>query len=155
MRVGLGYDVHRMVAGRPLMLGGVQIPFEKGLLGHSDADVLVHAACDALIGAVGKGDLGTHFPDNDPQYQGISSIELLKSSYRMVQRQGYRLINMDALLIAQAPKISPYRDAMRKTMAAALNCVEDMINVKATTTEGLGFAGTGEGMAAQCVVLID
>lgn len=155
MRVGLGYDVHQLAAGRPLILGGVQIPFEKGLSGHSDADVLVHAACDALLGAAGMGDLGTHFPDNDPQYKGVFSIELLKSSYQLVQGQGYKLVNMDALLIAQAPRISPFRDAMRQTMAEALQCEENRINIKATTTEGLGFCGTGEGMAAQCVVLID
>lgn len=155
MRVGLGYDVHRLVTGRPLILGGVRIPFEKGLLGHSDADVLVHAACDALLGAAGIGDLGSRFPDDDRKYKDIFSIELLKASYRLVRRKGYRLVNMDALLIAQAPRIAPFRDAMRSTMAAALNCREDMISIKATTTEGLGFAGTGEGMAAQSIVLIE
>lgn len=155
MRVGLGYDVHRLVPGRPLFLGGVEIPFHKGLLGHSDADVLVHAACDALLGAAGMGDLGQHFPDNDPQYKNIYSIDLLKASYQLVRDQGYRLVNLDALIVAQAPQIAPHRDTMRQTMAAALDCPEDRINIKATTTEGLGFAGTGEGMAAQCVVLLD
>lgn len=155
MRVGLGYDVHRLVPGRPLFLGGVEIPFHQGLLGHSDADVLVHAACDALLGAAGMGDLGQHFPDNDPQYKNIYSIDLLKASYQLVRKQGYRLVNLDALIVSQAPKIAPYRYAMRQTMAAALDCSEDRINIKATTTEGLGFTGTGEGMAAQCVVLLD
>lgn len=155
MRVGLGYDAHRLVTGRPLFLGGVQIPFDKGLLGHSDADVLVHAACDALLGAVGLEDLGRHYPDHKPEYKNIYSIKLLKLSYQMVQRRGYRLVNLDAVVIAQAPKISPHREAMQRTMAKAMNCGEDRINIKATTTEGLGFAGTGDGIAAQCIVLLD
>jgi 2-C-methyl-D-erythritol 2,4-cyclodiphosphate synthase len=155
MRIGTGYDVHRLVAGRPLVLGGVTIPSEKGLLGHSDADVLVHAACDALLGAAGLADIGHHYPDSDVQYKGIYSIELLQRTYRMVQDRGYTLINMDATIFAQAPKLAPYREVMQRTMTQALQVPMDRINIKATTTEGLGQVGTGEGMAAMCVVLID
>jgi 2-C-methyl-D-erythritol 2,4-cyclodiphosphate synthase len=154
MRIGMGHDVHRLVAGRPLVLGGVTIPFEKGLLGHSDADVLVHAACDALLGAAGLGDIGIHFPDSDVQFKGIYSIELLRRTAHMVHGQGLSLINMDATVFAQAPKIVPYRDAMRQVMAEALRVGIDRINIKATTTEGLGLIGAGEGMAAMCVALI-
>lgn len=154
MRIGMGYDVHRLVSGRPLVLGGVGIPFDKGLLGHSDADVLVHAACDALLGAAGLGDLGIHFPDNDPAYKDIYSIELLKNSMALIRSRGFELVNLDAVIIAQAPKLSPYRDTIKRTMADAMACDETAINIKATTTEGLGYTGTGEGMAAQCVVLI-
>jgi 2-C-methyl-D-erythritol 2,4-cyclodiphosphate synthase len=154
MRIGMGHDVHRLVLNRPLVLGGVTIPFEKGLLGHSDADVLVHAACDALLGAAGLGDIGIHFPDSDPQLEGIYSIELLRRTAHMVHEQGLSLINMDATVFAQAPKIAPYRDAMRQVMAEALRVTMDRISVKATTTEGLGLIGAGEGMAAMCVVLI-
>lgn len=154
MRIGTGYDVHRLIAGRPLVLGGVTIPFEKGLLGHSDADVLVHAACDALLGATGLADIGHHFPDSDARFKDIYSIELLRWTYRMVQDRGYALINMDATIFAQAPKLSPYREAMQRTMTQALQVPIDRINIKATTTEGLGQVGAGEGMAAMCVVLI-
>lgn len=154
MRIGTGYDIHRLVAGRPLIIGGVQIPFEKGLLGHSDADVLVHAACDALLGAAGLGDIGLHFPDTDPAYAGIFSIELLKRSMAMVVEKGYRLGNLDAVIFAQAPKIAPHRDAIQRNIATALNCTADSINIKATTTEGLGFVGAGDGMAAMCTVLL-
>lgn len=154
MRIGTGYDVHRLVPGRPLVLGGVTIPFEKGLLGHSDADVLVHAACDALLGAAGLADIGHHFPDSDERYKNIYSIELLRRSYALVRERKYTLINMDATIFAQAPKLAPHRDAMQKTMAQAMQVSPDQINIKATTTEGLGEVGAGEGMAAMCVALI-
>ncbi len=154
MRIGTGYDVHRLIAGRPLVLGGVTIPFEKGLLGHSDADVLVHAACDALLGAAGLADIGHHFPDSDARYKNIYSIELLRRTYELVRERGYLLINMDATVFAQAPKLSPHREAMQQTMARAMQVSADQINVKATTTEGLGEVGAGEGMAAMCVALI-
>lgn len=154
MRIGTGYDVHRLVAGRPLVLGGVTIPFEKGLLGHSDADVLVHAACDALLGAAGLADIGHHFPDSDARYKNIYSIELLRRTYELVRERGYLLINMDATVFAQAPKLAPHREAMQQTMAQAMQVSADQINIKATTTEGLGEVGAGEGMAAMCVALI-
>lgn len=154
MRIGTGYDVHRLVPGRPLVLGGVTIPFEKGLLGHSDADVLVHAACDALLGAAGLADIGHHFPDSDARYKNIYSIELLQRTYELVRERGYVLINMDATVFAQAPKLAPHREAMQQTMARAMQVSTDQINVKATTTEGLGEVGAGEGMAAMCVALI-
>jgi 2-C-methyl-D-erythritol 2,4-cyclodiphosphate synthase len=154
MRIGTGYDVHRLVPGCPLVLGGVTIPFEKGLLGHSDADVLVHAACDALLGAAGLADIGHHFPDSDARYKGIYSIELLRRTYELVNERGYALINMDATVFAQAPKLAPHREAMRQTMARAMQVSPDQINIKATTTEGLGEVGAGEGMAAMCVALI-
>jgi 2-C-methyl-D-erythritol 2,4-cyclodiphosphate synthase len=154
MRIGIGYDVHRLVPGRALVLGGVTIPFDKGLLGHSDADVLVHAACDALLGAAGLEDLGSHFPDHDATYKDVYSIELLRTSIRLIRSRGFDLVNLDAVIFAQAPKIAPYRDAMKQTMARAMACDETAVNIKATTTEGLGHIGKGEGMAAQCVVLI-
>lgn len=154
MRIGTGYDVHRLVPGRPLVLGGVTIPFEKGLLGHSDADVLVHAACDALLGAAGLADIGQHFPDSDAQYKNIYSIELLRRTYELVRERGYLLINMDATVFAQAPKLAPHREAMRQTMARAMQVPTDQVNIKATTAEGLGEIGAGEGMAAMCVALI-
>ncbi|MBI5894508.1 MAG: 2-C-methyl-D-erythritol 2,4-cyclodiphosphate synthase [Desulfobacterales bacterium] len=146
--------MHRLVPGRPLVLGGVTIPFEKGLLGHSDADVLVHAACDALLGAAGLADIGHHFPDSDARYKNIYSIELLQRTYELVRERGYVLINMDATVFAQAPKLAPHREAMQQTMARAMQVSTDQINVKATTTEGLGEVGAGEGMAAMCVALI-
>jgi len=155
MRIGMGYDVHRLIQGRPLILGGIQIPFEKGLLGHSDADVLAHAACDALLGAAGLGDLGCHFPDSCGAYKDIYSIKLLERCAQMVGENGFKVVNLDAVILAQAPKIMPYRMEMEKAMAKALNISTDCINIKATTTEGLGLIGRQEGMAAQCVVLID
>jgi 2-C-methyl-D-erythritol 2,4-cyclodiphosphate synthase len=155
MRIGLGYDVHRLIRGRPLILGGIQIPFEKGLLGHSDADVLVHAACDALLGAAGLGDLGCHFPDSCEEYKDIYSIKLLERCAQMVSEQGFKVVNLDAVILAHAPKLMPYRIEMEMTMARALNVSTNCINIKATTTEGLGLIGRQEGMAAQCVVLID
>lgn len=154
MRVGMGYDVHKLITGRPLILGGMHIPFEKGLLGHSDADVLVHAACDALLGAAGLGDIGLHFPDSSPEYKDIYSIELLRLVYRMLRDRGHRLVNLDATILAQEPKLAPYRQHMQQTMAQALETNPQIINIKATTTEGLGMVGAGEGMAALCIALI-
>lgn len=154
MRIGSGYDVHCLVEGRPLILGGVEIPFEKGLLGHSDADVLTHAVCDAVLGAAGLGDLGRHFPDTSEAFKDSDSIELLKICRQRMRDTGFELVNLDATLFAQAPKISPYKKEMEGRLAKALQVQVDCVNVKATTTEGLGFVGRQEGMAAQCVVLI-
>lgn len=154
MRIGSGYDVHRLVEGRPLILGGIEIPFEKGLLGHSDADVLTHAVCDAVLGAAGLGDLGRHFPDTSEKYKDSNSIELLKICGEMMMAKGFELVNADATLFAQVPKIAPYKKQMEQRLAKALKVPDDCINVKATTTEGLGFVGRQEGMAAECVVLI-
>lgn len=153
-KVGIGYDVHRLVPDRDLILGGVTIPYGKGLLGHSDADVLTHAICDALLGALGLGDIGQHFPDTDPVYQGISSITLLTRVAAYMQQQHFILGNLNAVVIAQQPKLRPYIDAMRTTLARALHTAPDNVNIKATTTEGLGFTGTGQGIAAQAVVHI-
>ena len=153
-RIGLGYDIHRLVPGRALVLGGETIPFDKGLLGHSDADVLVHAACDALLGAAGLGDIGEHFPDTDPKYRGAYSIDLLTSVYRMIKKNGLALVNMDATIFAQAPRLSPYKDRMAIRMADSMSVDRHMINIKATTNEGLGAIGHGDGMAAMCVVLL-
>ena len=155
MRVGIGYDVHRLVKGRPLILGGINVQHETGLLGHSDADVLVHSACDALLGAAGLGDLGQHFSDNDEAYKNIYSIHILEQCVQMIKQQGYQLINMDAVIFAQVPKLMPYRSAMENRLAQAMKVPKNAINIKATTTEGLGFVGRQEGMAAQCIVLID
>lgn len=155
MRIGHGYDVHRLVAGRKLILGGVHIPYEKGLLGHSDADVLLHALMDAMLGAAALGDIGKLFPDADDEYLGADSLELLKSVYMRVKDSGYAMSNADCTVIAQKPRLSPYIDAMRSNIAAALGCGIDRISVKATTEEGLGFSGEGLGIAAHAVVLID
>lgn len=155
MRIGTGYDVHRLVEGRKLIIGGVEIPYEKGLLGHSDADVLLHAIMDALLGAAALGDIGLHFPDSDKKYEGASSIELLKEVRRKLLEKGYTINNVDATIIAQAPKLRPYIDEMRKKIANALLLPIDDVSVKATTEEGLGFTGSGEGIAAQAVCLID
>ena len=156
LRIGQGYDVHRLVEGRKLILGGVEIPFEKGLLGHSDADVLLHALMDALLGAAGLGDIGKLFPDTDPRYKGISSLELLRQVAAALEAAGYGLVNADVTLLAQAPKIAPYREAMRANIAGALGVDElERISVKATTEEGLGFTGDGSGMAAQAIVLLE
>ena len=155
MRIGMGYDVHRLVEDRPLILGGVTIPFEKGLLGHSDADVLLHAVADSLLGAAGLEDIGRHFPDTDPAFKDADSWKLLARCGEMVRERGYAVGNLDATLFAQAPKIAPYRDAMRERIAEALQIEPGRVNVKATTTEGLGFVGAGEGMAAQCVALLE
>lgn len=151
MRIGLGYDVHRLVAGRKLVLGGVTIPYEKGLYGHSDADVLVHAICDALLGAAAAGDIGTHFPDNDPAFKGVYSIDLLARTHRIVKDKGYRVENLDTTIIAEAPKLQPYKDAMVARVAETLNIAAGRVNIKATTTEGLGFTGQGDGIAAMCI----
>ncbi|MEW6662215.1 MAG: 2-C-methyl-D-erythritol 2,4-cyclodiphosphate synthase [Bacillota bacterium] len=154
MRVGLGFDVHRLVAGRRLILGGVEIPYELGLAGHSDADVLVHALMDALLGALALGDIGQHFPDNDSQYAGIDSFLLLKRVMDLVKSQGYRVGNADLVVIAQRPKLAPYMAEMRQNLAKALEIDPSAMGVKATTTEHLGFTGRGEGIAAQAVVML-
>lgn len=151
MRVGMGYDVHRLVEDRKLILGGVEIPYEKGLLGHSDADVLIHAIMDALLGAAALGDIGKHFPDTDPQYKGISSVELLKHVAKLLDENNYVIENIDATVIAQRPKLRPYMEEMTKNVAGALGIEENRLNLKATTEEGLGFTGTGEGMASQAI----
>lgn len=154
MRIGQGYDVHRLKKGRKLVLGGVHVPFEKGLLGHSDADVLVHAACDAILGASGLGDLGEHFPDTDPRFKGIHSLKLLSHCAKLIEAKGYQVANLDASIIAQEPKLAPYRGQMQENMARVLNIPPEDVSIKATTTEGLGFTGQGQGMAAMCVVLL-
>lgn len=155
MRVGMGYDVHRLTAGRKLILGGVEIPYGKGLLGHSDADVLVHAVMDALLGAAALGDIGKHFPDTDPEYEGISSIRLLEHVGSLLDENGYVIENIDATIIAQHPKMRPYIDRMRENIAGALKIETDQVNVKATTEEGLGFTGTGEGISSQAVCAVE
>lgn len=154
IRTGFGYDVHRLVTGRSLILGGVKIPHPYGLLGHSDADVITHALCDAILGAAALGDLGQHFPDNDPRYTGISSIKLLEEVIQKIVSFGWRLGNADITLVSQAPKIAPFVAEMKKNISEACKVSVDQINIKATTTEGLGFTGTGEGMAAYAVVTI-
>ena len=155
MRIGHGYDVHRLVEGRPLILGGVNIPYEKGLLGHSDADVLLHAVSDALLGAAGLGDIGKHFPDTDPQYKGADSLELLRVVARRVQEAGYRVSNIDVTMIAQKPKLRPHIDTMQANIAGAVGVDVSRVNVKATTEEQLGFTGTGEGMSCHAVCLLE
>ncbi len=155
MRVGLGYDVHRLVEGRDLILGGVKIPYEKGLLGHSDADVLLHALTDALLGAAALGDIGRHFPDTDERYRGISSLILLEKAYTLVKERGYSLGNADMVLILQKPKLKEYIPFMEENIAEALSCEKERISVKATTEEGLGFTGQGEGVSAKAIVLLE
>lgn len=155
MRIGHGYDVHKLVENRKLILGGVDIPYEKGLLGHSDADVLAHALMDALLGAAALGDIGGLFPDNDDTYLGADSIELLKKVIALLREHGYVLVNADCTIIAQSPKLKPYIDAMRSTLAEAMGAELDSVSVKATTEEHLGFTGEGLGIAAHAVVLID
>ena len=154
MRVGLGYDAHRLVAGRPLILGGVAIPYEKGLLGHSDADVLTHAIGDALLGAVGAGDLGTHFPDQDPAYKDISSLILLARIMEVVRDRGFAPVNVDATIVAEQPRLAPHIPAMQAKLAPILGLTPAEVNIKATTTEHMGFTGRGEGLAAYAVVLV-
>lgn len=154
MRVGMGYDVHRLVEGRELIIGGVAIPYEKGLLGHSDADVLLHAISDALLGAAALGDIGKHFPDTDPAYKGASSLMLLKRVGELLEEKGFLIENIDATIIAQAPKMRPYIDTMRENIAKTLGVEPEQINVKATTEEGLGFTGNGQGISAQAVCLL-
>ena len=154
MRIGMGYDVHRLTEGRDLILGGVKIPYEKGLLGHSDADVLLHAVMDALLGAAALGDIGKHFPDSDPAYKGISSLKLLGHVGELLEKEGYTVGNIDATIIAQRPKMAPHIPVMRKNIAEVLRIEESQINIKATTEEGLGFTGSGEGISSQAVCLL-
>lgn len=154
MRIGHGYDVHRLTEGRKLLLGGVEIPFEKGLLGHSDADVLTHAVMDALLGACALGDIGHFFPDSDPAFAGADSLKLLEEVMRQLRARGFRVGNVDATVLAQRPKLAPYLDGMRENLAVRLGVTPDRISVKATTEEKLGFTGSGEGMAAHAVALI-
>ncbi|MFQ5587031.1 MAG: 2-C-methyl-D-erythritol 2,4-cyclodiphosphate synthase [Thermodesulfobacteriota bacterium] len=155
MRVGFGYDVHKFAEGRKLVLGGVDIPFRYGLSGHSDADVLLHAVCDALLGAMGEGDIGRHFPDTDPRYKGIASIELLDHVYRLLTTKGFRVVNIDSTIVAQTPRLAGYLPDMAANTAGTLSCADSQVNIKATTTEGLGFTGREEGIAANAVVLIE
>ena len=155
MRIGMGYDVHKLVEGRKLIIGGVDIPYEKGLLGHSDADVLLHAISDALLGAAALGDIGKHFPDTDMQYKGISSLILLKKVGELLEEECFLIENIDATIIAQAPKMRPHIDAMRQNIADALGIDIEQVNVKATTEEGLGFTGNGEGISAQAICLLN
>ena len=154
MRAGIGYDVHRLTEDRELVIGGVKIPYEKGLLGHSDADVLLHAVMDALLGAAGMGDIGKHFPDSEQEYKGISSLKLLETVKTLLTKKGFFIENIDATIIAQAPKMRPYIDTMRENIARVLETDTDHVNVKATTEEGLGFTGSGEGISAQAVCLL-
>lgn len=155
MRVGLGYDVHKLIEGRKLILGGVNIEYEKGLLGHSDADVLIHAIIDSLLGAAKKGDIGRLFPDNDKKYKNISSMELLKETRKLLENDGYKIINIDSIIIAQKPKLMTYISNMEKNIAECLAMDIDCINVKATTEEELGFTGKGEGISAKSICLIE
>lgn len=154
MRVGMGYDVHKLVEGRDMIIGGVKIPYEKGLLGHSDADVLLHAISDALLGAAALGDIGKHFPDSDPAYKGISSVLLLEKVGELLEEKGFLIENIDATIIAQAPKMRPYIDTMRENIAKTLKMDVEHVNVKATTEEGLGFTGSGEGISSQAICLL-
>jgi len=154
MRVGMGSDIHRLVSGRKLVLGGETIPFKKGLLGHSDADVLVHAVCDALLGAACMGDIGNHFPDSDEAYKDCYSIDLLAETGNLIRKDGFHVINLDATIFAEAPKISPYYKKMKQNIAKALQIEPTQVNIKSTTTEQLGFVGTGEGIGAMCISLI-
>jgi 2-C-methyl-D-erythritol 2,4-cyclodiphosphate synthase len=155
MRIGYGFDVHRLEENRALVLGGVTIPHDQGLAGHSDADVVLHAICDALLGAAGLGDIGEHFPDNDPAYRGIDSLRLLAATHAKVRTAGFRLVNLDATVLAQAPKIGPYKDAMRRKIAPLLDVPLERINIKATTTEGVGPYGRKEAIGALCAVLLE
>ena len=154
MRIGMGYDVHRLVEGRDLIMGGVKIPYEKGLLGHSDADVLLHAISDALLGAAALGDIGKHFPDTDPKYKGADSLVLLQEVGKLLENECYIIENIDATIIAQAPKMRPHIDTMRQNIANALSIDVSQVNVKATTEEGLGFTGSGEGISSQAICLL-
>jgi 2-C-methyl-D-erythritol 2,4-cyclodiphosphate synthase len=154
MRIGHGYDVHKLVTGRKLILGGVDVPYEKGLLGHSDADVLLHAISDAILGAIGEGDIGRHFPDTDPAYKGADSIKLLMHVMGLARERGYTIGNVDATIVAQRPKLAAHIPGMRENIASALGCEAGRVNVKATTTEELGFCGRGEGIAAYAVALL-
>jgi len=153
-RIGQGFDVHQLSEGRPLIIGGIEIPYEKGLLGHSDADVLLHTIADACLGAIGEGDIGKHFPDTDPEFKNADSAKLLEHVWRIVNRKGYQLVNVDCTIIAQMPKMAPYIDSIKGRVAGLLEGTIEQVNVKATTTEKLGFAGRGEGIAAQAVILL-
>jgi len=153
-RIGQGFDVHQLTEGRPLIIGGIEIPYEKGLLGHSDADVLLHTIADACLGAIGEGDIGKHFPDTDPNFKDADSAKLLEHVWRIVKDKGYSLVNVDCTIIAQKPKMAPYIDSIKERVAVLLEGTIDQVNVKATTTEKLGFTGRGEGIAAQAVILI-
>jgi 2-C-methyl-D-erythritol 2,4-cyclodiphosphate synthase len=154
LRIGHGYDAHRFGRGRKLVLGGVEIPYGRGLIGHSDADVLVHALMNAMLGAIGEGDIGIHFPDSDPRYRGVSSLRLLQTVVRLMRKRRFELVNADITLLAQQPKLSPYYAAMKKSVAAQLESSDKNINIKSTTTEKLGWIGQGKGMAAMAVVLL-
>lgn len=154
-RIGMGYDVHKLVERRKLILGGIEIPYEKGLLGHSDADVLIHVIMDAILGALGEGDIGKHFPDTDPKYKDISSLKLLEYVSEVLTKHNATICNIDSTIVAQMPKMSPYIDKMKETIAKALKIELNQINIKATTEEGLGFTGTGLGIASHAIVLID
>lgn len=155
MRVGLGFDVHRFATGRPLVLGGIEIPFERGLEGHSDADVLLHAIMDAMLGALGLGDIGEHFPDSDERYRGVSSITLLRDVVRLVRERGYVVVNVDGMVLAERPKLAPYKSAMVNLLARELGVKPEAVSIKATTMERLGFIGREEGIAAQAVALLE
>ena len=155
MRIGIGYDVHRLVEGRKLVLGGVTIPFEKGLLGHSDADVLIHAVCDALLGAACLGDIGLHFPDTDPKLKDISSMIILSKTFYLLKDKGFTVINLDSTIMAEEPKITPFRETIQKNIARTIEIEPECVNVKATTLETLGMMGKGEGIAALCIALIE
>lgn len=155
MRVGVGYDVHQLVEGRKLFLGGIEIPFHRGLLGHSDGDVLIHAICDAILGAIGEGDIGTHFPDSDNSIKGIESAKILHHVADLAHKKGYTIVNIDAVVAAQEPKIAPIRDAMRKNIAAIVGIGDDRISIKGKTTEGLGFVGKKEGIEVYAVALLE
>ncbi len=154
MKIGIGYDIHRLVKGRPLVLGGVEIPFDKGLEGHSDADVLLHAICDAILGALAKGDIGEHFPNTDEKYRGISSLTLLAKVNAILQEEGFQIANIDSVILAEAPPIKPRKETMKKAISEVLKISPLQINIKATTQEGIGFGGGQEAMAAYAVVLI-
>lgn len=154
-RIGFGFDVHKLSSGRKLVLGGVEIPFEKGLLGHSDADVLLHAICDSLLGAAALGDIGKHFPDNDLKFKGISSIELLKNVNELIKKNGYDIGNIDSTVVLERPKIAPYIESMRKNISETLEIKVEQVSIKATTNEGMGFIGVGEGAVAYAVTIIN
>lgn len=155
MRIGYGYDFHNLVEGKNLILGGVKIPYYMGLEGFSDADVLLHALCDALLGTIGKGDIGEHFPETEEQYRNISSIELTKKVLTMLEKEGYKIINIDTLILAEEPKLQPFKKSIKKSLLNILNLKEDQLNIKATTTEGKGAIGRGESIAAEVIALVD
>jgi len=155
VRTGIGYDAHRLEAGRPLWIGGVQIDFEAGLAGHSDGDVLVHALVDAILGAAGLGDIGTHFPSSDPQYSGASSLQFLRYTAELLERQGWRVVNLDATIVAERPRLAPFSESMREVIAESLGLTSAQVNIKSTTSDGMGFPGRGEGIAALAIATIE